>query len=226
MAARFAALRANGRTRLELAFACALAAVGLLFLCGTAEAACEFGDAYGPDQLQLAAQGTFDLYPTDLTPVTSHSGTITGSERGVEALAAGSCDCKDRLDCWHEYVQARTKGKCPVAAINLIIIAQFKSGDTEESLSRTLIRFKLPGRGANDGDFGLGDFELAIKFRGPDGGWIKWRWEMYDQQKMEWVLIGDNSEIPWPKAWEWTTFTFSASNAARFVDRSGTQPSI
>eukprot|EP00741_Cyanophora_paradoxa_P002276 tig00000572_g2208.t1 len=190
-----------GRPRARFAFVCALAAVGLLLQCRTALAECEFADGPGPE-----GTSALDLYPAALTPVTSRSGTITGSELGVQALAAGSCSCKDRLDCWSDYVQ-------------------FKSGDSEESLSRTLIRFDLPYLKDDDFD-ALGDAELAVKFRGPDGGWIAWRWDVQDQITKEWVLLGNNSGISWPDSWVWTTFNFKQGGAARFVDRSGAKPAI
>eukprot|EP00741_Cyanophora_paradoxa_P002515 tig00000076_g2439.t1 len=112
--------------------------------------------------------------------------------------------------------------------ININInMSQFYSGDTAESASKTLIELDLPEISVEDAQK-LSNLQFTVKMRGPDGGWIKWVWEVLNQVTKEWVKLGDNTGIPYTKSWTWELLEFGSllGAASDYLLQTGSKYSV
>eukprot|EP00741_Cyanophora_paradoxa_P002516 tig00000076_g2440.t1 len=166
-------------------------------------------DAINIDYMRVRFQSSTLTPPPDTsiialpTSLTSENNS-TFSNQGVTVMRSPSADCTGKQDCWDEYVE-------------------FYSGATEEEASRTVIRLDLPAGTSDEAVKGLADPQLSVKMKGPDGGWIKWFWEVQNQATKEWVKLGDNTVIHPSETWTWQTLTFYPirGSASPYISKDG-----
>eukprot|EP00741_Cyanophora_paradoxa_P002511 tig00000076_g2435.t1 len=103
----------------------------------------------------------------------------------------------------------------------------FGSGDTVETRSINVIHLELPEISEASAQ-SLSSLQVSVKTRGPDGGWIKWVWEVQNQATKEWVKLGDNTVIPSSQSWTWVTLDFAplAGPASQYLLKTGTTYSV